>query len=477
MKTGLIRRLFAVENMVSKENLRGELPGTGEVYRDLMRIALPSVIEMVFMSVIGSIDTIMVGTLGYQAIAAVGLVGQPRMLMLSLFFAMNIGVTAIVARRKGEGSPEEANRTLRNSLVLIMGITAVVMAVAIPFSRQLLTLAGAQSDTIEMSNTYFRILAWFLPINALTMCINAAQRGVGNTKITMYTNITANLVNVVFNYLLIGGNLGFPRLEVAGAAYATGIGFVTGFLLCVFAVFRNSKATAFLRISVLDDWRLKKDTVKSIIRVGGNAMTEQIAMRVGFFAYAAIVAGLGTEAFAAHQIAMQFLGFSFTFGDGLAVAGTSLVGQMLGKERPDLSMVYGKCCQRIALLVSLVLASLVIVFRYPFVGIFIDGSDPANLVPYQLAVNLMFMVALFQPVQMSSVVISGCLRGAGDNLYVALVMCICVVLIRPPLTLIAINVLGFSVVGAWASSLIDMCTRLTLMFSRFAGGKWKDKKV
>ena len=477
MKIGLIRRLFAAENMVGKDDLRGELPKSKEIYRDLIKIAFPSVIEMVFMSIIGSIDTVMVGTLGYQAIAAVGLVGQPRMLMLSLFFAMNIGVTAIVARRKGEDSPEEANRTLRNALVLIMGITVVVMALVIPFSRQLLTLAGAQPDTIERSNTYFRILAWFLPINALTMCINAAQRGVGNTRITMYTNVTANIVNVIFNYLLIGGNLGFPRLEVAGAAYATGIGFVTGFLLCVFAVFRNRKGNAFLRISAFDDWRLKKETVKSIVKVGGNAMTEQIAVRIGFFAYAAIVANLGTEAFAAHQIAMQFLGFSFTFGDGLAVAGTSLVGQTLGQKRPDLSMIYGKCCQRIALLVSIVLAAIVITFRYPLVGIFINGNDPANVVPYSLAINLMFMVAAFQPVQMSSIVISGCLRGAGDNLYVALIMGICIVLIRPPLTLFAINVLNFSVVGAWASSLIDMCTRLTLMYLRFAKGKWQSIKV
>ena len=72
-------------------------------YRELLRIALPSVLEMVLMSLIGSMDTIMVGTIGPSAIAAVGLVGQPRMLMLCILFAMNIGVTAVVARRKGKG--------------------------------------------------------------------------------------------------------------------------------------------------------------------------------------------------------------------------------------------------------------------------------------------------------------------------------------------------------------------------------------
>jgi Na+-driven multidrug efflux pump len=89
----------------------------------------------------------------------------------------------------------------------------------------------------------------------------------------------------------------------------------------------------------------------------------------------------------------------------------------------------------------------------------------------------MFMVALFQPVQTSSVVISGCLRGAGDNLYVAAVMIICVVGIRPLLSLFAINILHIGLVGAWSASIIDMCVRLTLVYRRFSGGKWQTKVV
>ena len=472
----LVRRLVSVDRMVTPENVRGALPSSKEAYRELVKIAGPSVVEMVFMALIGSIDTVMVGSLGYEAIAAVGLTGQPRMLLLAIFFALNVGVTAIVARRKGQDLPEEANRTLRNALVLILGIVALVMSAALIWSVPLLRFAGAQEDTLAMANTYFRILAWFLPINALTLCISAAQRGVGNTKITMYVNITANLVNVVFNYLLIGGNFGFPALGVAGAAYATGIGFCVGFLLCLVPLFRP-KASAYLRFSRRDNWRLHRKTLGAIVRVGGNAMVEQIGLRVGFFTYAAIVAGLGTEAFAAHQVGMQFLNISFTFGDGLAIAGTALVGQMLGRERPDLAVIYAKCSQRLALGVSLALATMVVLLRAPLVGIFIDGSDPANAVPYALAVSVMLMVALFQPVQTSSVVISGCLRGAGDNLHVAAVMILCVVIMRPALSLLSIHVLGLGLIGAWSASLTDMCVRLTLMYRRFLSGKWQTKKV
>jgi putative MATE family efflux protein len=334
-------------------------------------------------------------------------------------------------------------------------------------------IAGAQPDTVDLSNEYFRILAYFLPINAMTMCINAAQRGIGNTRITMYVNITANVVNIVFDYIFIY-RLGWG---VAGDAWSTGIGFVVGFVMCLVSLFAKRFRDSFLTLSFRDSWKLKKDTVLSIIRVGGNAMVEQIAMRIGFFIYAVIVANLGTEAFAAHQIGMQFLNISFSFGDGIGVAGTSLVGQMLGRERPDLSTIYGKCSQRLALVVSLILGTLIVIFRAPLAGLFLNPAKEGNLRAYELAVDLMIMVAIFQPVQTSSVVISGCLRGAGDNLHVALVMIICVVGIRPPLAALAIYGLHFGLFGAWGASLIDMTIRLTLMYKRFNSGKWQTKKV
>lgn len=474
----LLGRFYSVERMVPKEQLRGELPTTKEAYKNLMTIALPSVCEMVLMSLIGSIDTMMVSTLGTDAVAAVGLTGQPRMLMLCMFMALNIGVTAIVARRKGQGLQDEANRTLRNALVMIVGLAAVLMALALCFSRQLMSFAGANEDTIEMSNTYFRVLAWFLPFNALTMCINAAQRGTGNTKTTMKVNITANLVNVVCNYLLINGNLGFPKLGVAGAAYATAIGFVVGFIMAVYSLIAGSRHGDFLRVSIKDNWMLHWDTVKGILKTGGNAMIEQVFLRIGFFTYAKIVAGLGTDSFAAHQICMQFLNLSFTFADGLGVAGTSLVGQMLGKKRPDLSVVYGKCSQRLALTTALILATCIIIFRAPLLSLFIHPEEYANAQHVMdLAMQVMLVVALFQPFQTSSVVFSGCLRGAGDTRYVAVVMMICVALVRPIAAYTAVYIIGLDLIGAWMASLIDMILRMALVSRRFGGGKWHDIKV
>jgi putative MATE family efflux protein len=463
--------------MAEKLEKKGEIPSSKDAYKRLSVIGIPSVVEMVFMSLIGSVDTIMIGKLGYGAIAAVGLAGQPRMLTLSLFFALNVGITAVVARRKGEGKRDEANRALKNALMLSLSLSAIVTALSLWLSGPLLLLAGAKDETIVMSTSYFRILTYFMPVSCATMCINAAQRGTGNTRVTLYVNIAANLTNVVFNYLLIYGKFGFPELGVEGAAWASGIGLSVGLVLCVISLFQRKLGGGFLSMSLKDNWRLSREAMASIAKVGGNAMVEQIAIRVGFFAYAAIVANLGTESFAAHQVGMQFLGLSFTFGDGLAVAGTSMVGQMLGQGRPDLAAIYAKCSQRLALCASLLIASVVIIFRFPLVEIFLDGGNPENAAPIAIAAQIMILVAVFQPVQMQSVVSSGCLRGAGDNLYVAMVMIICVVMIRPVFSLLAINALGLGLAGAWSASLVDMCIRLSLMLRRTKGTAWLTKKV
>lgn len=350
----LFRKLFGVQSFVPGSGARGELPSSREAYANLVRIALPSVCEMVLISLIGSIDTMMVGGVGTEAIAAVGLVGQPRMLMLCMFFALNIGVTAVVARRKGQNDKEDANRSLRTALVIIFFLSLIMTAVGLSFSRPLMRLAGAKADTIDDANTYFRIVTMVIPFNALSMAMCAAQRGIGNTKITMYVNVLSNVVNVILNYLLINGvNVGgewlIPRLEVKGAAIATAVGFVIGFVLAFFSLFGKRKGDPFLRLRFSDNWIPNRKSAMAVLKVGGNSMLEQVALRIGFFLYARLVADLGTQAYASHVVCMQFLNLSFTFADGIGVASTSLVGQMLGKDRPDLSHVYGKIAQRIAL--------------------------------------------------------------------------------------------------------------------------------
>ncbi len=186
---------------------------------------------------------------------------------------------------------------------------------------------------------------------------------------------------------------------------------------------------------------------------------------------------LGVTMFAAHNIAMQFLGLTFNFAEGLSVAATSLVGQNLGRKRRDLSLLYGKAAQRIALALSLALGSFTALVRYPIGQLFInaDTPDAANVILF--AAETLLIVALMQPLQMSSVVLSGALRGAGDNLYVAGVMVVCVSVIRPVMAWLAVNVFHLSLAMTWLVSLAEIGIRLVFFYLRFESGKWAFKKV
>ena len=497
----LLERFFGVTSLLPKGKVKGELPSTSEAYKNLIRIALPSVCEMVLMSLMGSIDTMMVGTIGTQAIASVGLVNQPRMLMLCMFFALNTGITAVVARRKGQNNREDANKALRTSLTIVLMLSVVMLIIAMLFARPLMRLAGAKADTIDDAAMYFMIVTSVLPFNCLSMAMCAGQRGIGNTRITMYVNVTSNTVNVILNYLLINGIGPFPKLGVKGAAIATAIGLCVGSLLAFISLFRSRDKRGFLYISFKEGGFLKFRSASAVVKVGGNAMIEQLALRFGFFVYARLVADLGTQAYAAHTVCMQFLNLSFTFADGIGVASTSLVGQMLGKERPDLSHIYGKIAQRIALVGGIVLASSLALARYPLLKLF--TSDSAVLT---LSANVMLIVALFQPLQMLSVITSGALRGAGDTKFVARMMLACVAIIRPTLAFLAIKLITayftpvfgsftaltaqettaywlsyeapqWALLGAWAASLVDMAIRMILSMKRFNSGVWHNIKV
>lgn len=478
-----IKNWFSVRSMLPAGMACDSLPSSRSMYEKYLRLALPSVLEMVLISLINMMDTVMVSTVGTDAVAAVGLVNQPRMLMLCFFFAFNTGITAVVARRKGENRKEDANTVLRNSIVLITLLSLVIMALFLPFAKPLMRFAGAEEGrTLEDATTYFLIVSSVLPFNALSMGICAAQRGIGNTRLTMYVNIASNLVNILFNWLLINGIGPFPKMGVIGAAIATAIGLFVGFILSLISIIAGKQHDPFLVLSRGDSWKLTREASGDVTHIALSAMVEQIALRIGFFSYAKIVAGLGTDAFAAHQIAMQFLNLSFSFADGLGIAGTSLVGQMLGAKRKDLAHIYGTLAQKSAFIISIMVASLCVFGRGFLVSMFI--SENANPGVQELAEMVMIVVGIFQPFQMLSVVASGALRGAGDVKYTARVMALTVMIMRPVLAIACVYIIGtlmnlpdIALIGAWVASLSDMVTRMILFMKRYRSGSWHDIRV
>jgi len=455
--------------MIKKQDIIGEVPDTRQVYKNAIDMAWPSAIEAVLVGLVSSIDIMMVGSLGASAIAAVGITNQPKFILLAIIFSLNVGVTAIVARRRGEKDREGANRCLRQALVICLMMSAILSVIGFTYARPLLLFAGAQADVINYAVTYFRIIAIGNFFTSVSLTINAAQRGSGNTKISMRTNIVANIVNLTFNFLLINGHFGFPKLGVAGAAIATLLGNIVAFLMSLRSI---TKADGFLHIKFKSDWKLDKETVKSIMSISSSSFVEQICMRVGFLVTTMLVASLGTIAFATHQICMNIVNLSFTFGDGLGIGASALVGQNLGAKRPDLATIYSKTIQRIALTVGAILFILFIGGRYFLVGLFTNDNSIILM-----GGKIMIIMAMMSPVQTVSVVIGGTLRGAGDTKFVAYSSLISIGIVRPLTTWLFCYPLGFGILGAWFSFMTDQCLRLLINSWRFKTGKWTKIRI
>jgi putative MATE family efflux protein len=450
--------------MVKESMKAGEIPATRVIYRRTLNMAVPATTETLLVGVMGIIDTIMVGTISTAAIAAVGITNQPRFIVLSIIVALNVGVTAIIARRKGEKDLVSARSSLKQAIIMSFIISMFISALAYTFAYPLLSFAGASADIIEDSVMFFRTTMISVPLASLGMTIIAAQRGAGNTRISMWTNITANAVKVVFNFLLIGGHLGFPRLGIRGAAIATIIGFSVALIMSVYSVTGKSSE---LNIMTAAGWRFDKKTLRGFANVGSGALVEQLFMRFGFFMFVRVVAGLGTMALVIHQICMNIVMLSFGFAEGLGIASGSLVGQNLGAKRPDMAMIYGKVCQRIGLTLSTIMSFVFIFGRRGLIRLFTSEEEIIATGSY-----LILILAVITFAQISQFCISGALRGAGDSKYVALVALVTIGLLRPGLAWVFAYPMGLGLIGIWLAFLVDQAIRLILNYARFATGKW-----
>ena len=444
-----------------------------EMYGQSLNIAWPSTIEGALLSIIGSIDTMMVGTLGPAAIAAVGLTAQPRMILLICAQALCVGTTALCARRKGAGDRAAANSCLNQSLALVTALGVIMSLLGYFGAGLLMRVAGANEDTREMSVAYFRIISLGMMFNCWSLCICAAMRAIGKTRITMVTNITANLVNVCLNYVLINGKLGFPRLGVRGAAIATVCGTAVS---CLIAISFVCRADGYYHLAPP---KFDRATLNGLVKVGSSSMVESAFLRIGFLINTRMIAGIGTYAFAAYQIVSQVTSLSFTLGDGIATAGTSLVGQSLGARRRDLAMAHVHIARRISVFVSLGLMLVIFLFRRQLALLFTTEEEII------LGVTLSFYVVIVGMLpQNGRVVFSGCLRGAGDTKFVALVALVSVAVLRPILTYLfcyplnsALPGLQIAVMGPWIAFDIDAFVRNWLLRRRIKQGKWLDIRL
>ena len=442
--------------------------------KDAFRMAWPSVIESFCVSFVGMVDSMMVSKLGSYAVAAVGLTTQPKFICLAMFIATNVSVSALVARRKGEQNREDANRVLLTALTFVLFAGVIVSLLAILLADPVIAMMGSQADTHDSAVSYFRIIMAGIIFNIVTLVINAAQRGSGNTKISMRTNLTSNIVNVIGNYLLIEGHLGFPAWGIEGAAIATVIGSMVACGMSIYSLF-ESRSFVNIPWAISNKLRATWANAKQLFKLASNVFVEQIFLRIGFLSVSVMAANLGTQQFAVHQVGMNVMSLSFSFGDGMQVAAVSLIGQSLGQKDPEKAKRYGIICQRMGNIISIVLSILYLVAGRWFFGLYFDKATEATAI--SLGVEIMRVMVFIVLMQVSQVIYMGCLRGAGDVRFTTIASIISVTFIRPLSSFLFAYVLSLGVIGIWIGVIGDQLCRLILTSWRFKSGKWTKIKI
>ena len=457
--------------MTQEENTAKKPKHSRENIRITFNMAWPSIVESFFAAFAGLVDSLMVSSLGSYAVAAVGLTTQPKFVGLSLFFALNVAISALIARRRGEKNQKEANRLLATAIVFLLAAAVFMSVLFVALAGPIIRLCGSTPETHDSAVAYFRIIMGGLIFYCVQMGINSAQRGAGNTKITMRTNVTSNTINIIFNYLLIGGHLGFPALGIHGAALATVLGTVVA---CVMSILSIMKQDGFISIPYIMENRIRPAvrSFVSLVRVGYSVFFEQILMRIGFMMTAIMAAKQGTDSMAAHQVGMNIMGLSFSFGDGLQAAAVALIGRSLGAGDEKLAKEFGSICRMFGGVISVCLAVIYFFGARPLMSLFFAEEHIVTI-----GVGIMRVIIFVVAFQISQVVYMGCLRGAGDTLYTAIASTLSVTFIRTIVSYLGGYVLGFGIVGIWTGVLGDQISRFLFASVRFKQGKWTKIKI
>lgn len=442
-----------------------------EIRTEIIKIAGPVFIELLLGTLFGMVDMIMLGRAGNAAtsiasIAAVGITNQMMFIGLSLVQSLNIGATAMVARYIGAKNEKRIESVVKHIIILTQILLAIPLVIlGLGWTDKVMSFLGAHQDTILIGRDYFKVITLGFIFQAFNFSIFASLRGAGDTKTPMKINLIANFLNVFGNAILIYGLLGFPALGVLGAGISTSLSQIIASILLVRYIFKKDST---ISINLKKKFKIEKDIIFNLAKIGLPAALEQIAFRLGILLFVKIIATLGTVAYATHQICINIINISFTPGQAFGVAASTLTGRSLGAREPDLAEEYIKSSLRIGAVISASMGVLMFVFGPTLAGLYTTNPDVIKE-----ASTILKLMAFIQPFQGAQLIISGGLRGAGDTVWTLVSTFIGVLGIRLILSYYFVMVLGMGLFGAWLSVLVDQFIRWLVIRIRLRTNKWK----
>ena len=366
---------------------------------------------------LGIIDSIMVGKISYQQLAASALVNSVLNIPFVLGFGMTMAISQTVSMANGRRDSLKVSHYLYNGFWLC-SIAAVIISLGLNFSKNVLYHLGQDAEVARLGAPYLQIMGWSIIPMMMFIVIKQFTDGLERTRTAMLLSLAALPVNVFINWLLVYGNWGFPRLELTGAGYGTLITRILILIIFVVVLFIHPFFRRYIAVRK-NQWKLNWHTIKELLHIGVPA-SAQVAMESGAFAVSSIIIGpLGAAQLAAHQIALNCASFAFMVSWGLAQGGSIRTSNAWGRNNWNDISIIGKSTLLSGVGYGIVGLLFFVLFRNYLPLVFNNDSDVMAL-----AAVLMLYAAIFQISDATQAIAVGLLRGIKDvkvpTMYIAL---------------------------------------------------------
>lgn len=428
-------------------------------YKINIKLAYPIMLGQVGHILTGIADSIMVGNISAEHLAAGSLGHSIYIVFFIIGLGIATGITPLVGISYGEKNYKECGVYLKNGLIAVV-LIGVIMMLLMLASVPLLYYIGQPPEVIELALSYYIISSFSLIPSMLYVGVKQFTEGITLTKPGMVSSIVFNILNVVLNYLLIYGNFGFPRLELDGAAWASLIArFGMGISLLFYVLF-HPKFKIYL--NNLNWKKYSINHIKRILKLG-LPISAQYLLEVASFSFGAIMMGwISSSALAAHQIAISIAGFTYLAASGIASAATIRLSNLLGEKKFSELKVSGNASFILVVLWMSTAAILLIIFRYLIPSLYVNEFEVI-----ELASSLLIIAAFFQIFDGLQVTALGALRGLKDVQMPTLIALLSYWIIALPIGYFFAFILDFGASGIWLGYLSGLIIAALLLILRY----------
>ena len=383
-----------------------------QLLNQVWRLALPVILTNILLTLVNIADVFMVGRLGPIEIAAVGMSNSIRLLVIIAALSVNTGAMALVAQAKGARDPNRLSFVARQSISLIVLLGLGLTVAGWFLSEPALRFLNGSGDplAVVLGTQYLKLLFLGTVFLAGNWLVSSLMQGAGDTITPLFLSGAINLLNILFNYLLIFGPGPFPELGVTGAALGTILARMLG-VAAGLVLFYSGRNVVHIRPgSYLPDWRMFRDLLAIGIPSGLQGLVRNTSQL--FVIRIVTSTAAGSYGAAAVAIGLQVESLAFMPGLAISIAATSMVGRSLGAWQVDEARRRGSAAILLGMIVMSVLGIPLIIFAPGLVKLFDPSAHPMVV---SAGTSYIRIVSLSLPVLAFSMICNGALRGAGDT--------------------------------------------------------------